>query len=145
MLLPPTEKNLYLHILRAHLQVILAKAADQQAPPELDITQYGWEIKDGLPVPRIADQLPGPRDLMDVVRCSCKAKGKACSTGSCSCQKGRMSCTVYCTCGCSDECFNPFKSADEQDNTAMKEIRAEVEPEDADQELHSCSSDEEWE
>ena len=145
MSLPPTEKNLYLHILRAHLQVILAKAADQQAPPELDITQYGWEIKDGLPVPRIADQLPGPRDLMDVVRCSCKAKGKACSTGSCSCQKGRMSCTVYCTCGCSDECFNPFKSADEQDNTAMKEIRAEVEPEDADQELHSCSSDEEWE
>ena len=45
MSLPPTEKNLYLHILRAHLQVILAKAADQQAPPYLNITDYGWKLK----------------------------------------------------------------------------------------------------
>ena len=50
MSLPPTERNLLLHILRAQLQTILAKSADQQAPPELDITKYGWEIKDGIPV-----------------------------------------------------------------------------------------------
>ena len=50
MSLPPTERNLLLHIVRAQLQTILAKSADQQVPPELDITKYGWEIKDGIPV-----------------------------------------------------------------------------------------------
>ena len=58
MSLPPTEQNLFLHILRAHLQTILAKAADQQAPPELDITKYGWDIKHEIPVPVISDNPP---------------------------------------------------------------------------------------
>ena len=80
MSLPPTEQNLLLHILRAHLQTILAKSADQQAPPELDITKYGWEIKDGIPVSATSDQPPGPQDLMDVVQCGCKAEGKACGS-----------------------------------------------------------------
>ena len=41
MLLPPTDKNLFLHILCTDLQTLLAKSANQQAPPELDITKYG--------------------------------------------------------------------------------------------------------
>ena len=45
--LPPTDKNLFMYILRTHLQTILAKSAVQQAPPELDITKYGWKINDG--------------------------------------------------------------------------------------------------
>ena len=60
MFLLLTERNLYLHILRAHLQTVLAKVAARQTPPNLDITKYGWKIKDGLPVSRIADQPPGP-------------------------------------------------------------------------------------
>ena len=90
----PTEQNLFLHILRTHLQTILAKSADQQAPPELDITKYGWEIEDGIPVPATSDQPPGPQDLMDVVRCGCKAAEKACGTERCSCRHGKISCTV---------------------------------------------------
>ena len=42
MSLPLTEENLFMHILYAHLQTILAKSADQQAPTEHDITKYGW-------------------------------------------------------------------------------------------------------
>ena len=113
MSLPPTEKNLFFHIMRAHLQTILAKSADQQAPPELDITHFGWEIKYGIPVPTISDQPPGPQDLMDVVRCGCKAEGNKCGTESCSCRHGNISCTVYCACACSDACFNPFKKEEE--------------------------------
>ena len=67
--LPPTQQNLFLHILRAHLQTILAKAANQVAPPKLHITKYGWEIKDNIPVPSISDRPPGPKDLMDMVKC----------------------------------------------------------------------------
>ena len=32
--LPPTDANLQLHVLRAHLQMLLWKAADQRDPPE---------------------------------------------------------------------------------------------------------------
>ena len=45
MSLPPTEQNLFLHILGAHMQTILAKAADQLAPPELDITSMVGKSK----------------------------------------------------------------------------------------------------
>ena len=55
MPLPPTEQNLLLHILRAHLQTMLAKSVDQVAPPELDIKKNGWEIKDDIPVPTDSD------------------------------------------------------------------------------------------
>ena len=44
--LPPTDANLSYHILRAHYQVMLWKAADQQTPPAVDITAYGW-VGDG--------------------------------------------------------------------------------------------------
>ena len=55
MPLPPTEQNLLLHILRAHLQTMLAKSVDQVVPPELDIKKNGWEIKDDIPVPTDSD------------------------------------------------------------------------------------------
>ena len=47
MALPPTEVNLYLHVCRAHLQITLWEAADQQGPPKVDITQFGWDVKGG--------------------------------------------------------------------------------------------------
>jgi len=56
MSLPPTEQNLFLFILRTHLQTILAKSADQQAPPVLDITKYSLDIKDGIRVPATSYQ-----------------------------------------------------------------------------------------
>ena len=41
--LPPTSKNLMMHALRAHLQVMLWKSADQLRPPSEseDITNFG--------------------------------------------------------------------------------------------------------
>ena len=40
MYLPPTDIHLYLHVWRAHLQMLLWKAADQQGPPGVDILEY---------------------------------------------------------------------------------------------------------
>ena len=56
MFLPPTEEHILFHIMHANLQTILAKSADQQIPPELDIAQFRWEIKDGIPVSITYDQ-----------------------------------------------------------------------------------------
>ena len=44
--LPPTDSNLQLHLLRAHLRMMLRKAADQRHPPvgARDIRRSGWEL-----------------------------------------------------------------------------------------------------
>jgi len=117
MALPPTETNLFLHVRRAHLQMMLWKAADQQGPPHVDITRFRWEVNDGIPSPSFDTDPPAPPGLIDVISCGCKAEGKACSTEACSCHGNNMSCTIYCTCTASDECCNPFTiSVDADDN-----------------------------
>ena len=104
MELPPTETNLLLHIKRAHLQVMLWKAADQQGPPQVDITQFGWDLKDGVPCPSFDSGPPAPVGLIDVISCGCRTIGKPCSTEVCSCHHNNLSCTIYCNCSAEDTC-----------------------------------------
>ena len=121
MSLPPTDKNLYLHVRRAHLQMLIWKAADKQGPPNVSITEYGWEVKDGMICPCIDVVPPGPPLLMNVLSCGCRAKGKACKETSCSCHREKLSCTVYCVCSAADDCWNPLtkraqiEESDDQD------------------------------
>ncbi|KAK3883808.1 hypothetical protein Pcinc_011871 [Petrolisthes cinctipes] len=65
------------------------KAADCQAPPDesADVTKYGWEIKDSIPVPVIAKGDPAPLGLIDVIRCQCRTQGNKCFTGACAATK----------------------------------------------------------
>ena len=109
MALPPTSANLLQHALRAHLQVMLWKAADQQAPPteSANITHFGWEFQDGVPIPVVAAGDPAPPELVDVIKCQCRAEGKKCSTVSCSCHKEHLTCTSYCNCCGEEGCYNP--------------------------------------
>ena len=66
--------------------------SDQQGPPNVDITKFGWEVTEGIPSPCIATGLHAPQGLIDVINCGCKAEGKACSTDrSCSCHMNNMS------------------------------------------------------
>ena len=39
-----------------------------------------------------------PPELIDVIRCQCKAQGKSCSTVTCVCHKEHLSSTSYCNC-----------------------------------------------
>jgi hypothetical protein len=99
MTLPPTSANLLQRVLRAHLQVMLWKATGHQAPPDetADITHFGWEIPNGIPVPAIAQGGPAPPKLIDVIRCQCRVHGKKCSTEACGCHKEHLLCTSYCS------------------------------------------------
>ena len=66
MALPPTSPNLMLHLLRAHLQVMLWKVADHQTPPDdecSNITNFGWKIVDGIPVPVTGTSDSAPQSL----------------------------------------------------------------------------------
>ena len=53
MYLPPTDIHLYLHVQRAHLQMLLWKAAYQQGPPDVDILEYSRKNKKGILCPSI--------------------------------------------------------------------------------------------
>ena len=65
MALPPTSANLLQH---AHLQTMLWKAADHQGPPDgsATITNFGWDIQDGILIPDIAQGDPAPPELIGV-------------------------------------------------------------------------------
>ena len=63
---------------------MLWKAADQQRPLKVDITQFDWEVTGGT---CIDTGLPAPQRLTDVINCCCKAEGNACNTASSSCHK----------------------------------------------------------
>ena len=117
MLLPPTDTNLYLHVRCAHLQMLFWKAADQQRPPDVPISVYGWKIADGITCPVIDSGPPGPPLLMNVICFRCRAKDMACKESNCSCYREKLSCTIYCLCTAGDECCNPFtKKVDMEEN-----------------------------
>ena len=81
---PPTDANLVFHVQRAHLQMLSWKVADKFDPPDVQLTDYGWEVKEHEHVmPAISREPAAPSKLVDVVSCSCKAEGKVCS-GRCS-------------------------------------------------------------
>jgi hypothetical protein len=142
MALPPKSTNLLQHVLQAHLQVMLWKAADHQAPPDesADITHFGWEIRDGIPVPLIAQGDPAPPELIDVIQCQCRAQGKKCSTeAKCGCHKEHLSCTSYCNCSGEEGCCNPYTKrrdaqAGDEEGVEMEDIEEEDFEEGVDQE-----------
>ena len=116
--LPPTDKNLLLHMLRAHHQTMLWKAADKQVAPAIDITDFVWEMLNSIPSPVIASGPPAPPELMKVISCQCRAADKACAQGNCSCFAASLSCMTYCRCaGSQDECHNPLTKKYDDDTS----------------------------
>ena len=132
--LPPTDNNLQLHVLRAHLQMMLWKAADQRHPPvdARDIRRFGWDVKEGWVVtPSVSNAPVAPRGLQDVVSCSCSAERKACSEKRCSCHSAGLSCTEYCYCEGGYACCCPFNKHTDEDQLAedMQEDEREADDE----------------
>ena len=96
--LPPTDSNLQLHVLRAHLQMMLWKAADLPVDAR-DIRRFGWDVNEGGVVTRYVSNAPvAPHGLQEVVSCRCSAKRKACSEKRGSCHSAGLSCMEYWYC-----------------------------------------------
>ena len=92
--LPPTDDNLQLYVLQAHLQMMLWKAADKRHPPvdARDIRRFGWDVKEGGVVTTSVSNAPvASHGLLDVVSCSCSAERKACSEKRCICHCAGLS------------------------------------------------------
>ena len=96
--LPPNSTKLLLHVQRAHLLMTLWKAADQNSPPGIEFSNFGWEMKAGVLSPCVDPGSTGPPALVDVISCRCRTAGKACAA-ICSCKKDGLFCTMYCQSG----------------------------------------------
>ena len=74
--LQSTTCNVHLHGWRAHLQMLLWKAADRPDPPAVDITKFGWNKKEGEKegeevIMPVLDASPiAPPALLDIIICS---------------------------------------------------------------------------
>ena len=64
---PPNSTNLLLHVQRAHLQVTLWMAADQNSPSDMDMSNFGWEMNAGVLSQCIDPGPTGPPALKDVI------------------------------------------------------------------------------
>jgi hypothetical protein len=85
---------------------MLWKAADKADPPAVQITNYGWEVTlNDEVVPCLSKEPAAPENLMDVISCSCRAQGNACSR-KCGCAANGLSCTSYCACEGGNDCCN---------------------------------------
>jgi len=67
--LPPTDLALNEHIKRAHLQTMLWKAADKDEPPVVNITEFGWDVIEGVPTSRTGVSQCAPPQPMKFVAC----------------------------------------------------------------------------
>ena len=112
---------------------MLWKAADQQSPPgeSMYITDFGWKIRDVVPVPAVAEIDPAPPQLSDVINCQRKAVGKKCSTDASGCHRGQLSCTNYYNCNGHDGCCNPHitqgvMQAVDDDNAEIDDTGEEI-------------------
>ena len=71
---------------------------------------------------------------------------KVCCTERCSCPHRKISCTVYCSCECSDACFNPFKTGEEDQDEENEERQEDMEDDKETGHLdHVFGTDDEWE
>ena len=93
---------------RAHLAMILWKAAKLKKNTSYRHHRARVTLKNGIPTPTYSVSTPAPPELLNVLSCSCKAKGRAFSSIACSCHKTQLSCTAYCNCEGLEGCFNPF-------------------------------------
>ena len=73
--LPPTDANVLLLVIRAHLHMLLRKAADQRDSPveARNIANFGGNIEGSAITPAVSTAPVAPQALLDVVSCSCAA------------------------------------------------------------------------
>ena len=60
----------------------------------VDITEFGWEERDGHYEPKTGIKAALPPELSQVLACGCKSDN-ACASGRCSCKAAGLPCTTF--------------------------------------------------
>ena len=91
--LPSTPRAAYCNSLRVHLQVV---TWESMVEINLDPLEWGWKLSKTSLVPIMTDRDPAPSNLLQFVRCKCKAENRRCSTSICFCCKQGLKCVLSC-------------------------------------------------
>ncbi|KAE9528592.1 hypothetical protein AGLY_012167 [Aphis glycines] len=109
-LLPPTTDVAEMHLLCVNYQVLKWLGND------LNPTDWGWILREGVLMPRRMLQLPAPDCLLNMIFCKCV---KGCGA-LCSCRKLGLDCSAVCANCHGQSCYNspPLESTvEENDNS----------------------------
>lgn len=102
--LPPTSDALQFHVQRAHFQSMVWMQATNPQPVLPSPATMGWTMEGGQLSPKLVSLAPIPQSCKDIVACGCT---KGCKSQSCTCRKGKLTCTGACKCVDSDNiCMN---------------------------------------
>ena len=97
-MLPPTRASLLPYIVQANYTAMRDKTYMVSLPDLLPVEENGWNIEKGHYVPVKCIDLPAPRGVIELTKCSCKTNCKS----RCNCYKNGLPCTPLCKCYAND-------------------------------------------
>ena len=106
--LPSSSIAAFARSLRVYMQMKTRKNSDEK---ETENTKSGWEAKNGMCYPVMADKLPVPDRILKFIRCNCKTGTDAVHKKRCSCRKNRLFCVMICSQYQAEEYSNKSKSS----------------------------------
>ena len=112
--LAPTKDSLVQHINRANYQTYVWKRALEPNAQVEDPVGHGWKKDDVSVVPLLLTKSCAPKSLLVVVSCGCV---KSECRGRCSCQKTGLPCIESCSCSGGNDCKNPHKLSNEENES----------------------------
>ena len=81
-----------------------------QSPPNLDLNDFGWEVKPSTPTIQPMYLQDGqsivPNEVPNLISCGCRT---GCKCTQCSCTKFNLACTDFCK-SKGDGCANPVRA-----------------------------------
>ena len=107
--LPPTESAAGCHSRRVYLQVQVWKKLNDSA---VDPLFWGWKLQNDRLTPIMTEMALAPKELLNIVRCSCKSSD--CSSKRCSCRKAGLPCLYACTHCSKNGCINQRQELGEE-------------------------------
>ena len=108
--LPPTERAIFFHALRVHLQVAQWKLMNVNC---LNPLEWGRKTIDAGLEPVKTDLDTAPENLLQFMCCKCKLSSKnPCSTRLCSCFRSGLQCVPTCGDCRGESCENSVKVKD---------------------------------
>ena len=99
---PPTKAALIETINRANFVSLMWKQCLNPRLSLPDPIAHSWNLDGDRLLPVTTKNLPAPKAILELVRCSCKGN---CVTLSCSCKKHNLNCTDTCI-ACENTCEN---------------------------------------
>ena len=105
--LPPSERAIYFHALRVHLQIAQWTTLDLEC---LNPLNWGWRKTNDTLEPIKTDLDPAPAEMLNFIRCNCKTTSKnTCGSRLCSCFRSGLKSISACG-DCQGEfCKNIFE------------------------------------